>query len=276
MLFKYSFYMFISILFICGCGESKVKESLKFQSNINNIPSPILEELGRKYIFFGHQSVGANIIEGIIDLKAIYPDLKLNIVEIKKDKLFSDVPSFAHSYVGRNTIPSSKISEFSTYIDKENTKIQIAFLKLCYIDFNEGTDIMAVFQDYKISINKLISKYPNIIFVHFTVPLTTSKPTLKDFIKKMIGMKDFNYKTNVLRNSYNEILRDEYLGKEPIFDIAEIESTNTNGSRTFFEINGKRCFILSSAYSEDGGHLNSFGKKVVSEKLIEYLAGLLR
>jgi len=70
------------------------------------------------------------------------------------------------------------------------------------------------------------------------------------------------------------MLRKEYEGKEPLFDIAKFESTLPDGSRTSFSENGKIYYCLASNYTTDGGHLNDLGKKVVAEQLLLFLSKL--
>jgi hypothetical protein len=267
----------LNIIFfiIIGCDPSNREEAGKMENGINKMSLQKLNILGDKYIFFGHQSVGWNIIEGIIEIKKTYPKLKLNIVEINRNERLPDVPSFVHAYIGRNTDPLLKINEFSRRIEIEKGNIGIAFFKLCYIDFDYKTDIKEIFNNYKTTMNRLKSQYPNITFIHFTVPLTTSKPDMKSWVKKWLGERDIPFMLNVKRNKYNDMLRNEYLGREPFFDLAEIESTRKDGSRSSFEENGKTFFTLADEYSEDGAHLNNAGKNWVAGKLLIYLAEIM-
>ena len=262
----------IFIIIVIGCSPNNMEKVGILESGIDNVSLQKWNMLGDKYIYFGHQSVGWNIIEGIIEINKRYPDVKLKIVEINRNEHLPDVPSFVHAYIGRNTDPLLKIKEFSRFIEKENGNIGIAFFKLCYIDFDDGTDIRDIFNNYKITMNRLKSQYPNITFIHFTVPLTTSKPNMKSWIKKLMGRRDIPSIQNVKRNLYNDMLRNEYSGKEPFFDLADIESIREDGSRSSFEENGKTYYTLADAYTEDGGHLNNIGKHLVAGKLLVYLA----
>ena len=71
-----------------------------------------------------------------------------------------------------------------------------------------------------------------------------------------------------------DLLREAYEGKEPLFDIAGIESVGPGGERESFDVKGKSFPALVPAYTDDGGHLNALGRKVVAEKLLVFLAGL--
>jgi hypothetical protein len=119
--------------------------------------------------------------------------------------------------------------------------------------------------------------YPNTTFVHFTVPLLRkAKPSLKIWIEKILGKKKeyFDNAHNVKRNKFNDLLRKVYDGKEPLFDIAKIESTYMDGKRETFEANGKTHYSLVPEYTDDGGHLNETGRKKVAEQLLIFLANL--
>ncbi|BBO88548.1 hypothetical protein DSCOOX_17280 [Desulfosarcina ovata subsp. ovata] len=48
---------------------------------------------------------------------------------------------------------------------------------------------------------------------------------------------------NRKRTEYNELLIKEFQGKDPILDIAKIESTFHNGTRESFEVDGNTYYI---------------------------------
>jgi hypothetical protein len=66
----------------------------------------------------------------------------------------------------------------------------------------------------------------------------------------------------------------QYLDKEPVFDLAMVESTYSNGSRQKFRYKGKTYHALIPEYSHDGRHLNENGRKIVAEQLLILLANL--
>ena len=79
--------------------------------SISDIPASAWERLGQKKIFFGHQSVGNNIIAGLQKLGAENSELKLNIVRIEQFGPLGD-PGFYHSDIGKNDYPKTKIVYF--------------------------------------------------------------------------------------------------------------------------------------------------------------------
>jgi hypothetical protein len=76
---------------------------------------------------------------------------------------------------------------------------------------------------------------------------------------------------NVKRNEFNALLRQNYDGREPIFDLAQIEATLPNGTYQTFKYQDKSYFSLAKIYSSDGGHLNELGRQFTA---IEFLRAL--
>jgi len=256
------------------------EEAIKFPS-IKDVPASAWEKLSQKKIYFGHQSVGFNIIDGIKDLMKENPQIKLNIVETADQSDFK-LGLFAHSRVGKNVDPKSKIDEFAKFINKGiGQKADAAALKFCYVDIRSDTDTKNVFMDYSDSLSQLKKKFPDTKFIHLTVPLTTEPTVLqglirsaKNAIKKIIGRPVYDPHDNMKRSLFNERLLKEYEGKEPILDIAKIESTFPNGTRCSFTKDGKTYYSMVPEYTNDGGHLNELGRKRVAEQLLILLANL--
>jgi hypothetical protein len=237
---------------------------------VRNIPDSQWQKLAGKKIFFGHQSVGYNIVDGLVQIERQVPQIKLNIVEIKRASDLNGA-AFAHSSIGENEDPHSKMQAFTDYVENGiGDKSDIAFFKFCYVDINAYSDIDKIFAEYKKTMGQLKKKYPRMIFIHATVPLTESKTTVRSLIKTVLGKEDHNIK----RNRYNDILRKEYMGKEPLFDIAQAESTRPDGARSTFTNNGTTYYSLVTEYTDDGGHLNELGQQAVAQKLLILLAEL--
>jgi len=224
-------------------------------------------------VFFGHQSVGKNILDGINDISE-GANNKINIVEsrIADD---SSEPAFLHTGIGKNTDPLSKIVDFREIIKNGiGGKVDVAFFKFCYVDFDQITDIQSTFEKYQETMKFLKENYPQTTFVHFTVPLLEARLGMKGYVKKIIGRYNTKREGNIKRNQFNTMLKAEYEGKEPIFDLAGIESTYPDGKNETFEKDGRIYYALAPLYTNDGGHLNETGRKVVAEKLLYFLASL--
>jgi len=247
-------------------------EKMGFSSK--NPPETAWQLLSHKKIYFGHQSVGNNIIDGIKDIMKENSKIKLNIVKTNDPKMFT-TPIFAHSPIGKNMNPISKIDAFAKFMEQGiGNKADFAFFKFCYVDITRNTDINQIFTYYKNTMKHLKEKYPKTTFIHVTVPLTIVQTGFKVWIKKIIGRPIGGYADNIKRNQFNEMLRNEYKNKEPIFDLALTESTFPDKTRCFFTKEGKTYYSLVPAYTHDGGHLNELGRKIVAEQLLILLANL--
>lgn len=264
----------ITIAITSCTGGPTMNQQKNMLPSIKEIPAEAWHKLSQKKVYFGHQSVGYDIINGIKEIMKENPQVKLNITGTKKAADFT-VPIFAHSEVGKNEDPASKIDDFVSIIGKGlGGEVQIAFFKFCFVDVVSGTDINRLFDEYRSKLATLKEKYPDVIFVHWTVPLMTVQTGPKAFIKKIIGKTIGGYSDNIRREQYNAMLRKEYEDKEPVFDLAAIESTNPDGSRLSFSQNGSIGYALVPKYTSDGGHLNKKGCTFVAEQLLILLANL--
>jgi hypothetical protein len=261
------------LLIIAGCkGDSGMVEKVKLPS-MNDIPKSTWQSLYQKKIYFGHQSVGDNIIDGIKIVMKSNNNIKLNIQKLNEVEE-SNIPVFAHSYIGANEDIDSKLNGFSQNIKNElKGNVDIAFLKLCFWDVRSKTDINWVFNNYKKTMDKLKAEFPNITFLYFTVPLMTHSNSVLSAFKRIIK-PDNSDLDNIQRNELNRLIVLEYNGKEPLFDVARVESTRPDGSRAVFVSGGKEYYYLPVEYTNDGGHLNAYARKYVAEQLLITLARL--
>lgn len=241
-------------------------------SNRTMLTDQEINSLLSKRIFFGHQSVGNNILEGVRDLMASDPRLKLNIVKSENPQVVPG-PALVEFEVGQNGNPESKIAAFSGVLDKGfGAGGGIGILKFCYVDIDASTDVPAMFASYRDGMKALKSKYPAWKPIHVTVPLTTVEPPAKAWIKSLLGRtttQDINQK----RNQFNTLLLKEFSGIDPIFDLAEVESTHADGSRSYFVRANQKVYTMAREFTDDGGHLNQQGRAAAAERLLSVLAG---
>ena len=228
-----------------------------------------LHALSSKRIFFGHQSVGDNIIQRLRDSLAADSRLGFRIVNSRNPETVSG-PAFIDAYIGENANPQSKNSDFLAIVNRGFDGI--AMFKYCYVDIGEATSVRQMFHDYEATIDAVRRQNPLVRIVHVTVPLTTVIPSPKAWLKSLLG-RNTAQRDNIKRNLYNTLLREAY-PKEPIFDLATLESTHANGSRSFFKYGGEHIYTLTSEYTDDGGHLNQTGSRLAAKLLIEVLANV--
>lgn len=274
--------LLLSLFLILAFQGGRVQNQITNTSDIKSVPESAWVELSQKRILFGHQSVGNNIVRGIKDILQDNPQIKLNIIENAQP---SDVqtPGLIHFKIGRNTEPQSKLDEFSNIMQQEaEKKPDIAFLKFCYVDFSANTDVPQVFAAYQTKMDALVKAFPQTTFIHLTVPLKSQatgfkkwRGEAKRWVKQLLNQQMNDRVDNQGRNDFNELLKNTYGGKAAVFDLAAIEATYPNGRQEVFHRNGKSYFSLVPDYTNDGGHLNELGRKVVAEKLLVFLAKLL-
>ena len=260
---------FIFSLMLCSCsGGEKGMMGENINKRIHDVPSAQWQQLAKSKIFWGHQSVGSNIIGGLQELLSANAQIPLKVEAVKQPYTLA-IGTLSHDHVGTNGDPSSKIKDFVRIVEGGvGAQVDTAFFKFCFIDFNGKTDVQQVCTEYKKALQGLKAKYPAIQFMHATVPLVKVETGPKAWVKKILGRTLDGTKDNVKRHEFNEMLRAEYSGKDPIFDIAKYESTRPDGSRETFELDGKRYFALVPAYTSDGGHLNTLGSRYLASELL--------
>ena len=233
-----------------------------------------LAALANTRVFFGHQSVGANILAGLAELQEGSAH-RLAILEHGAGRSLPR-PSLVHAKVGRNEHPLTKCDDFRRIIDEDLAgRIDIALLKFCYIDINEHTDVDALFAHYRSVMDDLASRHPDISFVHVTAPLRHAPGGLGVLVREVLGRPNRVKLANIRRNRYNHLLRQACMDA-PVFDLAASQSTHPDGRRESFRKDGATYYSLAGAYTDDGGHLNAAGRLVAARELVRCLARIAR
>ena len=232
-----------------------------------------LFQVGKARIFFGHQSVGQNILDGLKDLMdASAP--QVNIVKARKGEELPPGPCLAHAYLGVNANPSAKIRDYAEFLDQPRPQEWNAvLLKFCFLDITRDTDVPALFKQYQDAVSALKQRHTNWVFIHATAPLTRADG-IRAFVKKLIG-KRTTEDDNIKRMEYNNLLISAF-GSDPILDVSRIESTHGDGSRESFTRSGNTYYELAREYTEDGGHLNANGSKILAAEFVRVTAEALK
>jgi hypothetical protein len=263
--------LFIMLILIAGCNRGMNVKKVNIEKDMEIIKDTAIETLKNKKIFFGHASVGYNILTGIEDIQR--NSNRFNKIHIREFKNPDDLnePGIYHANNGRNGFPKSKIDAFKNLLEKGlGNKLDIAFFKFCYVDLNKESDIQEIFDYYVDTIGVLKKEFPKLKIVHVTVPLYAHAWGMKGFIKNIIK-GDI---PNVKRNQFNELLRDRYKDIDPVYDLARIESTCPDGSRSSFKFKSETYYSLAKQYTYDGGHLNETGKYYAAKELLRVLADI--
>jgi lysophospholipase L1-like esterase len=224
------------------------------------------DSLAQRRIYFGHQSVGRNIVAGIDLVLKDNPQLGLRHIEgVPADS----APGLYHQNVGQNRDIDSKRRDFAAATD--SAAVDAAMIKFCYVDITGDTDPDSLFASYREWIASVQQRHPGMRIVHATLPLTDldgRRDWLMGKIRGEATKRDLNY----IRHRYNTLLRAEYAGKAPIFDIAALESTRDDGTRTTFRYKGEDVPFMNPELTNDGGHLNVAGQRKVAERFLALLA----
>lgn len=278
----------ILIAGICGVGIAVCLFVLVYKERIQVgmdaiSPSPLkafdpacLKTLSRSRIFFAHMSVGYNILDGI---KAVGPDpsVGLSIVETDDPSQMAS-PGLYHTRLGFNGDPAAKIRSFESQVAKiASAHPDMVLMKLCYVDIVAGQNAKGIFETYRQSMDALEKRYPDIRFIHCTVPLTSEPPTfkrkLKSAVKSLLGKTTWIH-DNAARLDFNTRLRQHYPSGR-IFDIAMAEAVTSDGHLCFAQFGQIQVPVLCQGFTNDGGHLNEAGSRRVAEQFLMTLADAL-
>ncbi|ALN15884.1 hypothetical protein [Acidipropionibacterium acidipropionici] len=230
-----------------------------------------LADFSGRRIFFGHQSVGANIIDG---LKAAYSGREgsgLDVVETRTDPGRSG-GYLAHAAMGVNGDPLGKLADFEKVLaGSMGGAVDLAVLKLCYIDVTADTDVDALFRAYSQTMTRLEAAHPGVTFIYTTVPLTTDR-TWKQTVKSWIGRDEqTGPDDNAARQRYNRLVRERYGDSDRLFDIAAVQAT-MDSSPTSRTRDGSTYYVLHDRLAADPGHLNALGSRVAAARLVHLVA----
>lgn len=252
----------LSLLVLTGsCSKSEKISDINLNSMITKDK---LTSLPGKRVYFGHQSVGSNIIDGIKN--SIIENEELNFIKIvtfdeylQMDSTENDNSFYlVHSNIGRNAFPMLKLSDFAEKIDSLKN-IDAAFMKFCYVDITRETDIENLYGNYLETMSTLKIKYPKIRFLYFTAPITARENPVFALLKGILRRPD---DMNKNRNRFNKLIRQtENIN---LFDLAFLESHD----KTTTQLKDGKEFLLKKYSTEDGGHLNSIGSKVMGMLLL--------
>ena len=223
-----------------------------------------------KRVFFGHQSVGGNVMQGIDRLYQQHGLGRLRPVGLENGSA-AGLPRtgavFAHANVGRNVYPLEKLADFEKYIRSGvGSQIDVAVFKFCYVDIrgNSGNGyrtIEALFDAYASTMAALERDYPNVTFIYATVPVESAE---------IVGERALA--ANASRARYNQLVRERYSSTGRLWDLAKAESTAPDGSRVTSSYGGQRHDALYAGYTRDGGHLREVGTEIGAAPLLQVIA----
>ncbi len=186
--------------------------------------------------------------------------------------LLFDHPVFAHSRIGVNRDPRSKIDAFARKMHNGiGNRADIALFKLCYVDLCAATDVAGLFRHYAGTMAQLKTDYRRTIFVHVTTPLTVAPPRWHRWASRLWTHSIPADADNTARTRFNALMRGEYLGREPLFDLARWEAA---GEPDAPGNPPDEYLALDRRLTSDGGHLNERGSRLIGAALLELLSSI--
>jgi hypothetical protein len=192
--------------------------------------------------------------------------------------LFAEIrTAFAQSYVGRNGDSESKLHDFAQRMEVAGlSSVAIAFVKGCCVDVVATTRKDKLFALYKETVAKLEQMLPRMKFVSVTVRLSVRLAGLKARVKWLLGMLSDDNSNNRSRQAFNDLLDAEYRGNCPLFDVAAVKSTLTDGKEVTCGIGRDGFQCLAAHYATDGGSLNEARRLLVARELLFQLEEVAR
>jgi len=255
-------------------GQSKGAAAMP---DVSPATTAALEKLTTTRVYFGHQSVGHNVLDG---LEALARRTEVPII-VAEPGPSGTGPAGArsgvvlHSFIGQNGDPISKIDDFaSTLRDMAPRGVDVAMMKFCYIDSGNGMAADELANEYLAAMRNLERAFPHTTFVYITMPLTAPRRDIKGIVKRVLGMPTRGREDNIERNRFNDIIRAQTRHTGRLFDLAAVESTTPDGTAYTVAVNGTLLEALYPPYTVDGGHLNEASRLRAADRLATFLAGL--
>lgn len=267
------FALMILLLVVASCSRDGFDGNEIYTMNGGGTEdlAPLIEQVSDLKVYFGHQSVGFNILGGV-EAWNRESGASLEVIESRDFSSVSAVP-FVHFRIGSNGDFRGKVDDFVTLMQQvpvgENP---VAFFKFCYVDVTAETDVKAEYEYYREKMLYLKDKYPTIRFIACTVPYTAVQTGVKATVKKVVGKVPYGYQDNVKRQEFNQRVLSDFKGIMPVFDLGGLESTRPDGSIETYSFNGETYPCMPDIYRTDYGHLNDFGARTISFNLLEFLA----
>jgi hypothetical protein len=206
------------------------------------------DALKQKKVLFGHQSVGKNLIDGA---QAIgFP-----FQAVDSGASFATV-KWGDAVIQKNGDPLRKFASFKELVLAKGmgATVDVAAMKLCWIDFESGTDSAALLAKYDADVKAMRAAHPNLRILHVTPPLTTDEAKL-----------------NEQRWKFGRLLIEKYRGEGIVLDLAEVMAAQADGG--LCEKRGAPR--LCDEWASDSGHLNGPGSERAAKAFVVAVQRLL-
>jgi hypothetical protein len=224
-------------------------------------------------VYFGHQSVGSSVVAGVEGLTQEHT-LPLRVVQTRDPSTVAG-PAFIHFLAGQNRDYASKNAAVLRLLEsRTRARRPLALLKYCYVDMDCPTDPATMFAAYCDTVDTIQSEHPDVTVVHATIPLTTVESAFKSGARQLFGRRT-QREGAIARHRYNELVRAEFKGTEPIFDLAKVEATQPDGMVAGFTVGGCMIETLARHNTYDGRHLNARAQRIAAKVLLDVLSDVI-
>jgi hypothetical protein len=119
------------------------------------------EALASRRIFFGHQSVGRDLMLGLKRVLQDHPEIGLAVVSSDQPGQVEG-PAFIEANIGKNLEPETKADAFAEILEDGfgSEPGAVAMYKYCYVDIQPAPDPDLLFEDYVDRTEALRGLYP--------------------------------------------------------------------------------------------------------------------
>lgn len=247
------------LLALMACGSQAQAPDLPDVSESLSVSEH--ETLQTATIFFGHQSIGRNLLAGMAE---VLPELR---VVRGVDGASVEGPVLIESALGQNGDPRSKDQAFLDAL-VHLPPGSVALYKYCYVDMGVDTDPDSLHAHYTRTLQR--AAHQDVRVVAVTMPLTAVAPAWKYWLKHLTG-RVTDRELNLRRERFNQLLR-ESSHPWPLVDLARFEATRPDGSSCTVSYRGVKVPVLASEYTSDGSHLDARGQRQVAPRFFRGLA----
>ena len=229
-------------------------------AKFSSIPQSAAQAAAAKKLVFLHQSTGSYIdnyglgcLAGLHDDPENYPaecTTYANNMAANKWPWYSEANWNWPFWPDYTTDAIVKTDEFVSYVSSHTSTYDVFGMKFCYVDgWNQGTNV-----DEQYYINKMLSlesQYPNKVFIWTTSALwhepgdACSLNSNQNY-NSCARISEFNAQVRAYAKAHNK----------PLYDIADIESHDSNGNSCTVEGYEGMC---AQWYADSGGHPNVVG-----------------
>lgn len=224
-------------------------------------------------VFFGHQSVGADLVQGVRELAGRHPFGAWRVTSRAAYRpTMTGTHVLIHERLGENRKPSSKLDDFhALFASGMLTGVDVALLKFCYVDVSTHHEAEVLRGQYEACIERLAQQHDRVRFAHMTIPLRQVPGGPYALLRRALGRRHREHEGNRAREGFNDWLRARHSGTGALFDLALLESTRRNGRRHLQREAGHLVPCLAPEWTYDGGHLNESGRSMAAGAFLQFL-----